>query len=220
MGELKTHMTKAVTNTQLSEPEILEKFSQIVGKSLRVDPALVTAEAYLEDLGAESLDLIEITMETESQFDIWLPEKSILDVAAEVFGAGSLEKDGYLTAEGKRLMACRMPDADAAAFTGEVAVHDLRHYFLKVGTWTRMIGSLLQHTPRVCSKCGGALQASIGLRMKCEKCAAEVSLRSGEEINREWVKQYYEKEYGAIQDRAAGQALAASAGAHSGAEPA
>jgi acyl carrier protein len=209
-----------MTNTQLSQTEILDKFSQIVGKSLHVDPASVTAESYLEDLGAESLDLIEITMETESQFDIWLPEKSILDVAAEVFGAGTLEKDGYLTEEGKRLMAYRMPGEDAAAFTGEVAVHDLRHYFLKVSTWTRMIESLLQHTPRVCSKCAGALHASIGLRMKCEKCAAEVSLRSGEEINREWVKEYYEKEYGAMQDRAAGQALAASAGAHSAGETA
>jgi ribosomal protein S27AE len=177
---------------------------------------LVPPGAYLDELGAESLDLIEITMETEAQFDIWLPEKSILDVAAEVFCAGMLEKDGHLTEEGKRLMTRRMPSEDAAAFTGDVAVNDLRHYFLKVGTWTRMIESLLQHTPRVCSKCGGAFHASLGLRMKCEKCGAEVSLRSGEDINREWVREYYEKEYGASQDRAAGQCLAASAATNSG----
>src|SRR5947209_1617818 len=66
--------------------------------------------------------LREITMETEAQFDVWLPEKSVLDTAAEVFGAGVLEKDGCLTEDGKRLMTRRMPAGDAASFTGEIAV--------------------------------------------------------------------------------------------------
>jgi len=187
-------MTKDMTNMQTSS-EVLDKFAQIVAKSLRIDASLVTPGAYLDELGAESLDLIEITMETEAQFDIWLPEKSILDTAAEVFGPGVLEKDGYLTKDGKLLMTRRMPAEDAAAFAGEVAVKDLRHYFMKVCTWTRMIESLLEHTPRICSECGAALRASLGLRMKCAGCGHEVSLRSGEEINREWVRQYYAEEY-------------------------
>ena len=74
-----------------------------------------------------------------------------------------------------------------------------------------IIESLLEHTPHVCSQCGGAFHASLGLRMKCEQCGAEVSLRSGEDINREWVQKYYEQEYGASQDRAAGQRLAVAA---------
>ncbi|HUJ20472.1 MAG TPA: phosphopantetheine-binding protein [Bryobacteraceae bacterium] len=184
-----------MTKKDQLQSEVLQKFSEIVGKSLHIDPLVVTPDSYLDELGAESLDLIEISMETEAQFDVWLPEKSILDTAAEVFGPGVLEKDGYLTEEGKRLMKCRMPDEDAAAFSGEVAVKDLRHYFQKVGTWTRMIESLLEHTPRVCAACGGPLQSTLALRMKCVNCALEVSLRSGEEINREWVKEYHEKEY-------------------------
>ncbi|MCU1275537.1 MAG: hypothetical protein JWO48_2968 [Bryobacterales bacterium] len=188
-------MTNEMTNMHQTTSEVLDKFAQIVAKSLHIDDSLVTPGAYLDELGAESLDLIEISMETESQFDVWLPEKSILDTAAEVFGAGVLEKDGYLTEDGKLLMTRRMPAEDAATFTGEVAVKDLRHYFMKVCTWTRMIESLLEHTPRICSECGGALRASLGLRMKCAGCGHEVSLRSGEEINREWVRQYYAEEY-------------------------
>ena len=68
-----------------------------------------TPDVQLTDLGAESLDLIEISMETESQFHIFLPDKSILETAVEVFGPDVLEKDGYLTDAGKRLMLRRLP---------------------------------------------------------------------------------------------------------------
>ena len=180
---------------EMTESEIFDQFSQIVARSLRIDAAQVAPDAQLTDLGAESLDLIEISMETESQFHIFLPDKSILETAVEVFGPGVLEKDGYVTDEGKRLLLCRMPEADAQAFEGEVTVKDLQTYFLKVGTWVRMIQDLAQYTPAECESCGGPMVASMGFRMKCAKCGQEITLRSGEELNREWVREYYDKEY-------------------------
>jgi len=179
----------------MTESEILDKFAQIVAKSLRIDASRIAPDTHLSDLGAESLDLIEITMETETQFHIFLPDKSILETAVEVFGPGILEKNGYLTEEGKRLLLCRMPEADSAAFEGEVAVKDLQHYFLKVGTWVRMIQGLAQYTPGECEACGASMVPSMGFRMKCAKCGQEITLRSGEELNREWVREYYDREY-------------------------
>src|SRR5579862_8621762 len=120
---------------EMTESEIFDKFAQIVARSLRIDAAQVTPDAHMNDLGAESLDLIEISMETESQFHIFLPDKSILETAVEVFGSGVLEHEGYLTDEGKRLLMRRMPDADAQAFEGPVSVKELQRYFLKVNTW-------------------------------------------------------------------------------------
>jgi acyl carrier protein len=179
----------------MTDLEVFEKFAQIVAKSLRIDAAQVTPEIHLTDLGAESLDLIEITMETETQFHIFLPDKSILETAVEVFGPDVLEKDGYLTDAGKQLMLRRMPETDAGAFEGEVAIKDLQHYFLKVSTWVRMIQGLAQYTPSACEACGGPMAASMGFRMKCAKCGHEITLRSGEELNREWVREYYDGEY-------------------------
>jgi acyl carrier protein len=179
----------------MTELEVFDKFAQIVAKSLRIDASLVAMDTQLTDLGAESLDLIEITMETETQFHIFLPDKSILETAVEVFGPDVLEKDGYLTEAGKRLMLCRMPEADAQAFEGDVSVKDLQQYFLKVGTWVRMIQGLALYTPDACEACGGPMVASMGFRMKCANCGQEITLRSGEELNREWVREYYDKEY-------------------------
>jgi len=179
----------------MTESEVFDKFAQIVAKSLRIEASPIAPDTHLTDLGAESLDLIEITMETETQFHIFLPDKSILETAVEVFGPGVLEKDGYLTDEGKRFLLHRMPGADAQTFEGEVAVKDLQHYFLKVGTWVRMIQDLARYTPAECESCGGPMVASMGFRMKCSKCGQEITLRSGEELNREWVREYYDKEY-------------------------
>jgi len=179
----------------MTESEVFDQFAQIVAKSLRIDAAQISPDTHLTDLGAESLDLIEITMETETQFHIFLPDKSILETAMEVFGPGILEKDGYLTEEGKRLLLRRMPEADARAFAGDVSVKDLQSYFLKVVTWVRMIQGLAQYTPGQCAACGGPMAPSMGFRMKCSECGHEITLRSGEEINREWVREYYDKEY-------------------------
>ena len=179
----------------MTESEVFDKFAQIVAKSLRIDASQIAPDTHLTDLGAESLDLIEITMETETQFHIFLPDKSILETAVEVFGPGILEKDGYLTEEGKRFLLRRLPGADAQAFVGEVAVKDLQSYFLKVSTWVRMIQELAQYTPAECQSCGGPMVASMGFRMKCGQCGQEITLRSGEELNREWVREYYDKEY-------------------------
>ena len=179
----------------MTESEVFDKFAQIVAKSLRIEPSQIAPDTHLTDLGAESLDLIEITMETETQFHIFLPDKSILETAVEVFGPGILEKDGYLTEEGKQLLLRRMPETDARAFEGEIAVKDLQHYFLRVGTWVRMIQGLAQYTPAECASCGGPMVASMGFRMKCAQCGLEITLRSGEEVNREWVREYYDKEH-------------------------
>ena len=154
----------------MTESEVFDKFAPIVARSLRIDAAQVSIDAQLNDLGAESLDLIEITMETESQFHIFLPDKSILETAVEVFGSDILEKDGYLTEEGKRLMLCRLPDADVRDFQGEVAVKDMQSYFLKIGSWVRMVQALAKYTPGECAECGVAERLR---ECKCREIHAE-----------------------------------------------
>lgn len=55
---------------------IEEKVKQIIVDKLGVDEAEVTAEAsFTNDLGADSLDTVELIMEFEKEFDISIPDE-------------------------------------------------------------------------------------------------------------------------------------------------
>ncbi len=56
--------------------EIAEKVKQIIVDKLGVDDSEVTAEAsFTNDLGADSLDTVELIMEFEKEFDISIPDE-------------------------------------------------------------------------------------------------------------------------------------------------
>ena len=178
-----------------SAEAILEKFAAIVANSLRIDAARVVEDAYLDDLGAESLDLLEITMETEDAFSVLIAQKNILQTAQEVFGAGVLVQGDQMTDAGYALLRRRMPDSLWRSLPERPSVSELNRLFMRVETWIWMINGLLEHTPRVCAQCGTSLERAVAGRLKCKECATEIELVPGEEINRQWVQQYYEREY-------------------------
>lgn len=56
--------------------EIREKVTSIIVDKLGVDKAEVTNEAsFQNDLGADSLDTVELIMEFEKEFDISIPDE-------------------------------------------------------------------------------------------------------------------------------------------------
>ena len=55
--------------------DVAEKVKAIIIDNLGVDAAEVTAEAsFTNDLGADSLDTVELIMEFEKEFDIQIPD--------------------------------------------------------------------------------------------------------------------------------------------------
>jgi acyl carrier protein len=55
---------------------IAERVSKIIIDKLGVDESEVTAEAsFTNDLGADSLDTVELIMEFEKEFDISIPDE-------------------------------------------------------------------------------------------------------------------------------------------------
>ena len=59
----------------MSSEEILEKVKGIIIEQLGVTDTAVTMEAsYIDDLGADSLDIVELIMAIEEEFDIEIPD--------------------------------------------------------------------------------------------------------------------------------------------------
>ncbi len=56
--------------------EVQDKIKQIIVDELGVDEAEVTENArFIEDLSADSLDLVELVMRFEEEFDIEIPDE-------------------------------------------------------------------------------------------------------------------------------------------------
>ena len=61
----------------MSSEEILEKVKGIIVEQLGVTDASVTMEAsFIDDLGADSLDIVELVMAIEEEFDIEIPNEA------------------------------------------------------------------------------------------------------------------------------------------------
>ena len=61
--------------------DIFEKVKQVLVEQLDVDEELVTAEASVtDDLGADSLDLVDLVMELENEFDVEIPDEDIQNI--------------------------------------------------------------------------------------------------------------------------------------------
>ncbi|MEQ1861620.1 MAG: acyl carrier protein [Chthoniobacteraceae bacterium] len=60
----------------MSEKSIEEKVKDIIVEQLGVNPEQVTREAsFIEDLGADSLDTVELVMAFEEEFSIEVPDE-------------------------------------------------------------------------------------------------------------------------------------------------
>ncbi|MCK8816927.1 acyl carrier protein [Natroniella sulfidigena] len=61
--------------------DTLEKIQEIVVTELGVDADEVTPEAsFIDDLGADSLDIVEVVMAFEEEFDIEIPDEDAEDI--------------------------------------------------------------------------------------------------------------------------------------------
>ena len=62
----------------MERSEVLAALSEVAVEVLSVEPDAVTEEArFKEDLDADSLDLVELVMGLEEQFDIEVPEDDL-----------------------------------------------------------------------------------------------------------------------------------------------
>ncbi|MCH1503803.1 MAG: acyl carrier protein [Verrucomicrobiaceae bacterium] len=60
----------------MSDKSIEERVTDIIVKELGVTPEQVTPEAkFIEDLGADSLDTVELVMAFEDEFDVQVPDE-------------------------------------------------------------------------------------------------------------------------------------------------
>ena len=72
-----------------------EKVQAILARQLRVDPAIVTLDAQIKkDLGADSLDILQLLMRIEDQYGITIPDKALATFQTVGDVVAYLEQEG------------------------------------------------------------------------------------------------------------------------------
>ncbi len=112
-----------------SADEILKKVQETLVDALGVDDDEVTPTATLiGDLGAESIDFLDIVFRLEKNFDIKIPRGELFPENLATADSGFVA-DGKVTADGIAQLRTKMPHADIDSFASNPMVSKLSDLF-------------------------------------------------------------------------------------------
>lgn len=112
-----------------SADEIFEKVRETLVDALGVDDDEVTATATLiGDLGAESIDFLDIVFRLEKNFDIKIPRGELFPENLATADSGFVA-DGKVTPDGIAQLREKMPYANVDAFANDPQVSRIQDLF-------------------------------------------------------------------------------------------
>ena len=128
-------------HTQL-DPTVWSKVQDAFAAALGLEEDEIELDSKLiEDLGAESLDFLDIVYRLERAFDIKIPRGGIESSAQEEAG-GTYEVDGILTDEGLSALKQLMPEVPPEEFVDGLRVTEVPELF-RVATFYNLVCHLM-----------------------------------------------------------------------------
>lgn len=127
-----------------TDEQIFAKVREAFVEALGVDEDDVTMEAkVIEDLGAESLDFLDIVFRLERAFDVKIPRGDLERKVQESMGDEPYEVDGLLTERALRELRAAMPEVPLAEIQPGLKAKDIAKLF-RVATFHNICVTLLQ----------------------------------------------------------------------------
>jgi acyl carrier protein len=112
----------------MTEDEVFEKVKETLVDALGVDEEEVTPDATLTgDLGAESIDFLDIVFRLEKTFNIKIPRGELFPDG--IFNNPEFVKDGKLTASGLAQLKTSMPHVDFTEFEQDPDINKMASLF-------------------------------------------------------------------------------------------
>lgn len=123
------------------DPDVFATVQQCFCEALELDPPEVTFDSrIIDDLGAESLDLLDVVFRLERSFGIQVPRGGLEARAREVEGEPG-EVEGRLTEAGARALRDAMPEVPPDEIQAGMRTDDLAGVF-RVGTFYHLVQEL------------------------------------------------------------------------------
>ena len=113
----------------MSREEIFEEVKEVLVDALGLDDDEVTESATLMgDLGAESIDFLDIVFRLEKSFGIKIPREELFP-ADSLLSNPDFVSNGKLTEKGLEEFKAKMPHSDITAFQEDPDVNKLADLF-------------------------------------------------------------------------------------------
>ena len=130
----------------LNRPEIFEKVQQTLVDALSVEDDEVTEKAILtSDLGAESIDFLDIVFRLEKTFNIKIPQEELMP--RDILSNADYVDNRKLNAQGMAALKASMPHADLSEFEQDPDIDKIDDVFT-VGTIINFVQAKLAAQPQ------------------------------------------------------------------------
>jgi acyl carrier protein len=136
-----------------TDEEIFEELKPLLVEVLGVAPERIRRESVLvADLGAESIDLLDLSFRIEERFRVTIEANEVEREAKQRMPGGVYEQDGFLTEEALAEIRRAAPELDPSKLVKGLRKVDLPALFT-VGFFERLIAR------KLAAKTGGATHA-------------------------------------------------------------
>jgi acyl carrier protein len=174
--------------TLITEQKVYDEVKKAIVETLRVDENQIKPESSLiKDIGAESLDFLDINYRLEQTFGIKMARHFILEHVEEIFGEGSaIDEDGQLTDKGIALLKIRFGH-ERAEFTEGMDM-DLLPTLITVQLMSNGVMDILDTLPDTCPNCGNSVwKTEDGAKITCGSCGESAPFTNGDDLIKQWL---------------------------------
>lgn len=175
-------------NNLVSEETVFKELKKAIVETLQVDEGAIKPESsFTNDLGAESLDFLDINYRLEQSFDIKMARHFVLEHIEEMFGEGTaIDDDGRLTENAVKLMNLRydenMPELEVGMDMDDVPA------MVTVESFSKGVMDILNSLPEQCPKCGSTeWKSEDGMKVSCGSCGESGAYVNGDDLIVDWL---------------------------------
>ncbi len=178
----------------IAEQRVMDEVKKAIAEGIDIDPGRIKPESSLmKDLGAESLDFLDINYRLEQTFGIKMARRTVIDHMEELFGEESaIDAEGKLTAKAAEVLAMRY-DGHGDKINSGMDIDELP-VMVTVSSIVEGVTNLLDTLPEKCSNCGaGDWKVEEESRVVCGSCAEPAEFTSGDDLIEDWLNKIQEE---------------------------
>lgn len=177
----------------ISQERVMAELKLALAEALRVPEAGILPESSIvRDLGADSLDFLDVNFRLEQGFGIKMARSHFLEHVEEMFGEGTaLDAQGRLTEKAMRLVRMRYQGEEPGKLADGLALADVSA-LITVRVLASVVLAILDTLPSSCACGASAWRAEDGAHITCGACGEAASFTNGDELTRAWLAQVQE----------------------------